>query len=304
VRNCEDYGNNPACAVRDSKDHMSEAALETSPLKSRQPEKITFSFGRNWQRFLDRCLNPERERIARASITGFLEMDALQGRSFLDVGCGTGLFSLSAYRLEARQIVSIDVDPFSILCCEELKRRAGNPGHWSVRTGSILDEQFIARFEQADIVYAWGSLHHTGDMWRAIRNTSTLVAKGGLLYLSIYNKVTGRKGSELWLKIKRLYNRSPNAGKRVLEVLYFLRYGVLSQLVAFRNPWTFCRRYTQGRGMNFWIDIRDWLGGYPYEFASAGEVFLFCTRELGMQLVNLRTTSTLGVNEFLFRKLD
>jgi SAM-dependent methyltransferase len=286
---------------------MSQTALGTAMLKREKlekSEKITFSFGRNWQRFLDRCLNPERERIAIASITDFLEIPDLEGRSFLDVGCGTGLFSLSAYRLGARRIVSIDVDPFSIRCCEELKQRAGNPGQWAVRTGSILDAQFVAQFDKADIVYAWGSLHHTGDMWRAIRNTSTLVEKDGLLYLSIYNKVTGRKGSELWLKIKRLYNHSPNAGKRVLETLYFLRYGVLSQLVAFRNPWTFYRRYTQGRGMNFWIDIRDWLGGYPYEFAPAGEVFRFCTRELGMRLVNLRTTSTLGVNEFLFRKVD
>jgi predicted RNA methylase len=283
---------------------MSGTTLQTASVQQGHGEKITFSFGRNWQRFVDRCLNSERERIARASITSFLEVSDLQGRSFLDVGCGTGLFSLGAYRLGARRIMSIDVDPFSIRCCEELKQRAGNPDHWGVQTGSILDEPFIAQFEKADIVYAWGSLHHTGEMWRAIRNTSTLVERGGLLYLSIYNKVTGRKGSELWLKIKRLYNRSPNAGKRLLEVLYFLRYGVLSQMASFRNPWTFCRRYTQGRGMNFWIDIRDWLGGYPYEFASAGEVFLFCTRELGMQLVNLRTTSTLGVNEFLFRRMD
>jgi SAM-dependent methyltransferase len=283
---------------------MSQTALQTAPEKREGPDKITFSFGRNWQRFLDRCLNPERERIARASITDFLETSDLHGRSFLDVGCGTGLFSLSAYRLGARRIVSIDVDPFSVRCCEALKERAGNPGHWEVRPGSILDEQFIVQLGKADVVYAWGSLHHTGDMWRAIRNTSTLVEKGGLLYLSIYNRVTGRKGSELWLKIKKLYNRSPDAGKRLFEALYFLRYGVVSQLVAFRNPWAFCRRYTQGRGMNFWIDIRDWLGGYPYEFASAGEIFLFCSRELGMQLANLRTTSTLGVNEFLFRKVD
>jgi SAM-dependent methyltransferase len=283
---------------------MNQVALERPSANQGQPEKITFSFGRNWQRFVDRYLNPERERIARASITGFLEVSDLQGRSFLDVGCGTGLFSLGAYRLGAGRVVSIDVDPFSVRCCEELKRRAGNPANWSVMAGSILDEQFAAQFEKADIVYAWGSLHHTGQMWKAIRNTSNLVETGGLLYLSIYNKVTGRKGSELWLKIKRLYNRAPNAGKRILEILYFVRYGVLSQLVAFQNPWTFYRRYTQGRGMNFWIDIRDWLGGYPYEFASAGEVFQFCTRELNLQLVNLRTTSTLGVNEFLFRKVD
>jgi SAM-dependent methyltransferase len=283
---------------------MSETVLESAPLKRDKPDKITFSFGRNWQRFVDRCLSPERETIARNSITEFLELSDLRGRSFLDIGCGSGLFSLGAYRLGARRIVSIDVDPFSIRCCEELKQRAGAPENWEIRAGSILDEPFLAEIEKADVVYAWGSLHHTGQMWKAVRNTSALVEKGGLLYVSIYNKVTGRKGSELWLKVKKLYNRSPKLAKRLLETAYFIRYGVLSQLVSFRNPWSFHNRYAQGRGMNYWIDIRDWLGGYPYEFASAGEVFRFCAHELGMQLINLRTTSTLGINEFLFRKVE
>jgi SAM-dependent methyltransferase len=233
-----------------------------------------------------------------------LELKDLSGLSFIDVGCGSGLFSLGAYRLGAQHIVSLDVDPFSVGSCEELKKRAGDPDNWEVLAGSILDESFVAQIGKADVVYAWGSLHHTGDMWRAIRNAAVLVEKGGLLYLSIYNKVTGRKGSEFWLRVKRLYNRSPKIGKRFLEALYFLRYGLLSNLVSLRNPVTFCRRYSQGRGMNYWIDISDWLGGYPYEFASAGEIFRFCTRKLGMELINLRTTSTLGINEFLFRKLS
>jgi SAM-dependent methyltransferase len=283
---------------------MSEAALETAPLKPQQSEKITFSFGKNWQRFVEQHLNQERELIARNSITAFLEVSDLRGRSFLDVGCGSGLFSLGAYRLGARRITSIDVDPFSIRCCEELRHRAGNPENWEVHNGSILDSSFIRQIEKADVVYAWGSLHHTGKMWEAIRNTAALVENNGLFYLSIYNHVTGRKGSELWLKVKKLYNRSPKAGKSLLEMLYFLRYGVLSQLASFRSPWSFCRRYAQKRGMNYWTDIRDWLGGYPYEFASAGDIFRFCSRELHLQLLNLRTTSTLGINEFLFRKPD
>jgi SAM-dependent methyltransferase len=281
---------------------MNETALGSTPLRRDQPEKITFSFGRNWQRFVERCLTPEREAIARDSITQFLELSDLHNRTFLDVGCGSGMFSLGAYRLGAQHVISIDVDPFSVHCCEELKHRAGDPENWDVRAGSILDDSFVAQLHKADVVYAWGSLHHTGEMWRAIRNAAALVQPGGLLYLSIYNKVTGRKGSELWLKVKRLYNRSPKPAKRLLETAYFLRYGILSQLASFRNPWTFYNRYPQGRGMNYWIDIRDWLGGYPYEFASAGEIFRVCGRQLGMQLVNLRTTSTLGVNEFVFRK--
>ncbi|MGH9376682.1 MAG: class I SAM-dependent methyltransferase [Terriglobia bacterium] len=268
-----------------------------------QAEKITFSFGRNWQDFVERRLNPEREQIATDSLKEFMEVEDLRGRSFLDIGCGSGLFSLGAYRLGARAITSIDVDPFSVRCCEELRRRAGEPPNWEIHEGSILDTAFLGSIPKADVVYAWGSLHHTGDMWQAIRNAASMVEKNGLFYLSIYNKVPGRMGSELWLHVKRLYNRSPRSGKRLMEFAHFGRH-VVRKLASFENPRTLFTRYAADRGMDYWTDIRDWLGGYPYEFASTGEMFRFCTRELGFDLVNLHSTSTLGTNEFLFRRRD
>ncbi|MGH9357096.1 MAG: class I SAM-dependent methyltransferase [Terriglobia bacterium] len=137
-----------------------------------QTEKITFSFGRNWQAFVERYLNPERERIAADSLKEFMEVENFHGRSFLDLGCGSGLFSLAAYRLGARRITSLDVDPFSVHCCEELRRRAGNPAHWEIHEGSVLNGSFLISIPKADVVYAWGSLHHTGNMWQAIRNAA------------------------------------------------------------------------------------------------------------------------------------
>src|SRR5579883_1132738 len=257
---------------------MAETALDRTETARGRGEKVTFSFGKNWQRFVERALNPERERIAIKSLTEFLELSDLQGRSFLDVG------------------------PFSVRSCEELRRRAGNPEHWQVLQGSILDDSWIAGLEKADIVYAWGSLHHTGNMWKAIRNASSRVEVNGLFYLSIYNKVYWRKGSEFWLKVKKLYNRSSRPGKFLLEVTHFVRNGLLRKLASFENPISLFTEYSQGRGMSYWTDVRDWLGGYPYEFASADEIFRFCTRDLGMEMVNLRVTNTLGTNEFLFRR--
>ncbi|MGH9469401.1 MAG: class I SAM-dependent methyltransferase [Terriglobia bacterium] len=267
-------------------------------------EKVTFSFGRNWQRFIEQSLDANRERIAMNSITEFLELPDLEGQSFLDVGCGSGLFSLGALRLGARRITSFDVDPFSVRCCEELKRRAGDPAHWQVLHGSVLDEAFLAQVEKASVVYAWGSLHHTGEMWRAIRNAASLVDSRGLLYMAIYNKVLGRKGSEFWLRVKKIYNRSSVVGKRALEAAHFFRNGLLRKLASFENPMTLFTQYSKDRGMSYWTDVRDWLGGYPYEFASVDEIFRYGTRDLGMNLVNLRATNTLGTNEFLFRRRD
>jgi 2-polyprenyl-6-hydroxyphenyl methylase/3-demethylubiquinone-9 3-methyltransferase len=267
-----------------------------------EQEKISFSFGQNWHDYVQRVLTPEREARAQASLKRFLETDSLTGLRFLDVGCGSGLFSLAAYRMGARQVESLDVDPFSVKCCELLRERAGNPSHWVVKHGSILDEPFLAGVEPADLVYAWGSLHHTGDMWRAIRNAGALVKPGGLFFIAIYNRVTGRGSSEYWLKKKRAYNRASGPVKRIMETLYYLRYGILPELIRFRNPAKMFREYESRRGMDYWVDIRDWLGGYPYEYAGADDMFRFCSRELNMELVNLKSTNTVGTNEFLFRK--
>lgn len=281
---------------------MEDAGKLGTQAQSGAQEKITFSFGRNWSDFVARHLTPEREETARKSIIDFLELPDLKGRSFLDIGCGSGLFSLGAFRLGATRIVSVDVDPFSVRSCEELKKRAGNPANWDVVHGSILDSALVSQLSKADVVYAWGSLHHTGNMWQAIRNAASLVEPGGLFYLSIYNKVLGRKGSEFWLKVKRLYNRSSRPTKLMLETTHFVRNGLLRKLAVLENPITLFTKYGNDRGMSYWTDIRDWLGGYPYEFASTDEIFRFCTRELGMEMVNLKATNTTGTNEFLFIK--
>jgi SAM-dependent methyltransferase len=280
--------------------------LEDAPVQEASKpgggEKVTFSFGQNWSQFVARHLTPQREQVALDSMRSFVGREDLRGLSFLDVGCGSGVFSLAAWRLGARQVASFDVDTFSVRCCELMRERAGSPPNWRIEHGSVLDAEFLSRFERADLVYAWGSLHHTGSMWQAIRNAAALVRPDGLLFLAIYNRVEGPGGSQSWLKIKRLYNRAPVAGKRAMEFLYAVRMDLLPRLLRFQNPARYFREYGELRGMSYWTDVRDWLGGYPYEFADAGEVFRFCRDECHMELENLRSTNTTGTNQFLFRK--
>jgi 2-polyprenyl-3-methyl-5-hydroxy-6-metoxy-1,4-benzoquinol methylase len=277
-------------------------ALSANATQAKPGNKVTFSFGRNWQDFVQRHLNPERERIAIASLVEFLERKDLNNLHFLDIGCGSGLFSLAAHRLGARRIVSVDVDPFSVECTARLRATIGSPQNWSVVQGSILEKDCVEKLEPADVVYAWGSLHHTGAMWRAIRNACKLVSANGQIYLAVYNKVEGRNGSEFWLKVKKFYNSLSTPAKRALELAYIARYQALPELIRFRNPFSFWRNYSRGRGMSAYIDTRDWLGGYPYEFASVDEILRFCQAEMSLRVVKLRAVNNLGVNEFLFQK--
>ncbi len=266
-------------------------------------EKITFSFGRNWQKFL-KSINDERIRQAETSISEFIELPSLENKTFLDIGCGSGLFSFAAWRLKASQITSFDYDPFSVECGRHMHEKAGKPSNWQISSGSVLDKAFLESLGTFDVVYSWGVLHHTGQMWNAISNAATRVKPGGLFYFTLYNKVEDIVGSEFWVRIKKLYNASPKLGKALLEFLYFLAY-FPSEIIKRRNPVRNILTYHEKRGMHWKTDFSDWLGGYPYEFATTEEVFKFMKKNFpSFKLVNLKTTNGLGINWFLYKSCD
>ncbi|MCW5977379.1 MAG: class I SAM-dependent methyltransferase [Bryobacteraceae bacterium] len=256
-----------------------------------------FPFGRNWEEFVRKHFSEERVRVSREHILKFLDLPDLKGKSFLDVGCGSGLSSLAAWEAGADRVVSFDVDADSVKTTEQLRRLRGSPGNWTVLAGSALDEAFLRSTDPADIVYSWGVLHHTGRMWQAIRNAAIPLKSGALFYIALY-LTSARSG--YWLAVKKKYNSASTFQKRVMEARYVVRHVVVPKLVRGQNPIRFIRTYEQRRGMAFLPDVRDWLGGYPYEDATIPEVLRFCNRELGLNLVNINPGS--GLAEYLFHK--
>jgi SAM-dependent methyltransferase len=256
-----------------------------------------FAFGDNWRRFLGH-LTAERIAAAEQSLRKMLDVPDLEGRTFLDIGSGSGVFSLAARRLGAR-VFSFDYDPQSVACTSELRQRYfdGDPD-WRIEEGSALDENYIASLGQFDIVYSWGVLHHTGAMWKALENASVLVRPGGLLFIALYNNQGGT--SRRWAAIKRTYNRFP-IFRGPLLVFSFLRLhgtGLMRGLLRGRPLQIF--ETDKGRGMSLWRDLVDWVGGYPFEVADPGEIFEFFKKR-GFHLTRLQTTHSLGCNEFVFR---
>ena len=166
-------------------------------------EKDRFAFGENWQAFLA-ALDEERISQATVSLQTMLSAQSLEGKRFLDIGSGSGLFSLAAHRLGA-EVMSIDYDEASVGCTQQLRERFADPSRpWEIRQGSVLDEALLQSIGQFDVVYSWGVLHHTGDLWRALELAAERTRAGGQLFIAIYND-QGR-ASRRWLAIKRAYN--------------------------------------------------------------------------------------------------
>jgi SAM-dependent methyltransferase len=262
-----------------------------------------FAFGKNWLRYIDAYLDPERVAIATQSLTDLVEED-LAGKTFVDIGAGSGLFSLCARQAGAARVVSVDVDPDSVAACRELRRRAGDPSTWDVLEGSVLDADFVGALTQADVVYSWGVLHHTGDMYAAIRQAARVVKPGGLFVIAIYNHATGRfLDSERWARIKRRYNHSSRTTQRLMEAV-FLCYWTATQLKARKNPVRVAREYKSRRGMAMMTDLVDWIGGHPYEYATPDEIVGFCRAQCSMDVVKVLATPATGTgnNQFVFRR--
>jgi len=261
-----------------------------------------FAFGRNWRSYLG-VLTEARVRDAELSLKNMLGESALRGATFLDVGSGSGLFSLAASRLGAARVHSFDFDSDSVTCAEELRRTQGLDGApWTVERGSALDRAYLASLGEWDIVYSWGVLHHTGAMWEALDNVTTLVRPGGLLFVSIYND----QGlvSIGWKGVKRLYNRSVAGRLAVMSafVPYLVIRGILADALRLRNPITRYGEYRRTRGMSITHDWADWLGGYPFEVAKPEEIFEWCQAR-GFVLTRMTTCGgRLGCNEFVFRR--
>src|SRR3989442_15706711 len=123
-------------------------------------DETRYEFGSNWRSFVQTALNDRRVAHAVSSLKDFIGVEDLRGLRFLDIGCGSGLFSLAAHLIGAAHVESFDYDADSEATARELKSRFGVPDEcWSVRRGSVLDPEFMSSVAPADVVYSWGVLH-------------------------------------------------------------------------------------------------------------------------------------------------
>jgi len=259
-----------------------------------------FDFGSNWKRYSRQALTVQRVEAARQAFADLTQGIELKARTFLDVGFGQGLTSLCASSAGAK-VHCLDVNPG---CAEALALTSrffptSASDKLTLITDSILSETVVTDLLEIsdggyDVVHSWGVLHHTGNLARAYANCAVLVRPGGYLIVAIYNR---HWSSPLWKQIKRLYCLLPSMGRKVLVVMFIPVIYLAKFLVTGKNP------FEKERGMDFFFDVVDWVGGYPYEYASIQDVVNLAARN-NLELIRVGPAGVpTGCNEFVFVRL-
>jgi predicted RNA methylase len=247
-----------------------------------------FSFGENWAQYAQK-IDERRIEEAEKSLIRLLGRESIEGKTFLDIGCGSGLFSLAAVRLGCKRLLAVDLDPNSVETTRKTLARCAPAGaNWDCKRISVFD--LDAAHEKFDVVYSWGVLHHTGAMYKAIEKASIVVKPQGILALALYGKTPF---CGLWRIEKRIYSRSPKWAQRVIEQVYYV---AVSARLALKGESLKKRRetYFQQRGMDMYHDTRDWLGGYPYESISPQEAVTYM-HKLGFEPIRSFVTPSIGL---------
>lgn len=256
------------------------------------PER--FAFGKNWTSFLS---NVSESHISAAAEKLQSLVGDLRGKAFLDIGSGSGIHSLAAVRLGASRVHSFDYDRDSVNCSAELKRRFAPSATWKVEQGSALDEDYLKSLGKFDVVYSWGVLHHTGNMWKALELATIPLAPNGVLAVAIYNDQGFQ--SKIWRGLKRAYVSAPILRPALIAFTFATSWGAKILIRPHRviKEW---RTYRKLRGMSPWHDVIDWAGGYPFEVAKPSDLQSFYER-IGFHLCNSRLVGNkLGCNELVF----
>lgn len=241
-------------------------------------QETHFAFGKNWIDYAHK-IDPDRIHQAERDLQRLLGCERLDGRSFLDIGCGSGLHALAASRIGAARVVGIDIDADSVAASRWTLSRFAPGAACDIREGSILDTPSAVR-GPFDVVYSWGVLHHTGNMRRAIAAAAALVADDGLLCVALYRKTPF---CGMWRMLKPRYAAAtPRAQQRARHAYILARRCTMT--LAGKNFRRYVERYGARRGMTFENDVHDWLGGYPYESISP-RACRALLRELGFEPV-------------------
>lgn len=233
-------------------------------------KEVRYDFGRNWSEYSS-VITSEEIGSAVDGVTSLFP--DVHKKEVLDIGCGSGIHTLAFLTLGAAKVTCIDYDQDSVNTAERVLNTFYSGNNYQVFRGDILnkDGHWFSEGKQYDIVYSWGVLHHTGDMWKAIDNVSEFTKVGGKFSIALYIKTPLCK---FWKIEKRYYSRYKPL-RSIIKIPFSIALILGYMLLKKKPPSEILNDHSTKRGMSFFHDIDDWLGGYPYESVDEQELLRF-----------------------------
>ncbi len=150
---------------------------------SSSKQELRYGFGKNWAEYVEINFNQAVIDQSQTHLAKFLRLESLKALTFIDIGCGSGLHSLPGAWARTGSRVSIMTVRIRFRPQNEFGVNVNCPKNWTIAQGSVLDRNFMEELPTADIVYSWGVLHHTGDMWNAVRNAVIPMKENGVFFI-------------------------------------------------------------------------------------------------------------------------
>lgn len=260
-----------------------------------------FKFGKNWSKYAS-LVDEIRIKKAELHLQSRFNLSILNG-NLLDIGSGSGVFTAAASRLGAR-VKAFDYDLECVATTQVVAKTFGVIDKIDlIKQGDILGDEWLGAIKNADFIYSWGVLHHTGSLWQSLANIADNAKPKCIFVTAIYNDL----GEETlrWTRLKKLYvNRV--LMRPILVVYSWYSFWAKQQfrsLVTGKNPLKSWIEYSiDSRGMSAWHDLVDWAGGYPFEASTPTRMIEFMAAK-GWRCEEVWRNNGIGNNEFRFIKL-
>src|SRR2546427_3387519 len=117
---------------------------------------------------------PRYSRSDVGMTADWLKERGLQGRNVIDVGCGTGLWSI-AFAMNGLHVTGVDFSRASLAEAAKMAQECGVSV--AFRRADLFSFETSERFE---LVFCNGVLHHTANARDGFHRIGRLVERGGL----------------------------------------------------------------------------------------------------------------------------
>lgn len=167
-----------------------------------------------WKNFNKETLTKESYHLVKNRIPEAIINNSIKNHRVLDMGCGSGRYSIALSLLGAKEVIGVDYQAKAFTAAQEYCEE--NTLNVKFFESNILDLPFDD--ESFDFIFSNGVLHHTSSIEKGISELNRVLKKHGTAFLYIYGS-----GGIFWTTrqcMRRIFKHIPlEYTKNVLNII-------------------------------------------------------------------------------------